>query len=37
VPILVLSLLIGVYPGPLIGLGNAAAGQLVAIFVRALS
>ncbi len=37
VPILSLSLLIGVYPGPLINLGNAAAGQLVAIFARAFS
>ncbi len=37
IPILSLSLLIGVYPGPLINLGNAAAGQLVVIFARAFS
>lgn len=35
-PILLLSLLIGVYPAPLMALGNAAAGQLVAIFTRVL-
>ncbi len=37
VPILALSLAIGVYPGPLMALGNAAAAQLVAIFTRVLA
>jgi NADH-quinone oxidoreductase subunit M len=36
-PILALSLAIGVYPGPLMALGNAAAAQLVAIFTRVLA
>ncbi|ACL24523.1 complex I subunit 4 family protein [Chloroflexus aggregans] len=36
-PILALSLAIGVYPGPLMALGNAAATQLVAIFTRVLA
>jgi NADH-quinone oxidoreductase subunit M len=33
-PLLLLSLLIGVYPAPLMMLGNAAATHLVAVFVR---